>query len=308
MNDLGRVRILLATHNGEKFLEEQLDSIANQTVEQINVTVSDDGSSDGTLDILAEWKSKWRKGTFDIVSGPCEGFAENFRSLILSAKGEDAYFAFSDQDDIWDTDKLETAIGWLAGHPNEPSLYCGRTRYVDESGRFLRLSPLFSRPPNIRNALVQSLAGANTMVLNQHAMQLVKDASRDARFVSHDWWAYIVVSGCGGEIRYDSVPRVDYRLHDTNVIGANDEWRQRLFRLKELLRGRFREWNALHLEGLQRFHGHLTTEAQQAIDELALFRSGNLPIRLQGLLNLSLYRQTRLGHLGLFVAIVHKKI
>lgn len=235
----------MATHNGAPFLDAQMKSIANQTVEQIDFTVSDDGSTDETLAILSRWQDTWTKGKFEIVSGPCAGFAENFRSLITSYQGSEDYVAFSDQDDIWDRDKLQTAISWLEEDAERPSVYCGRTRYVDEQGKFLRLSPLFDRTPHIRNALVQSLAGGNTMVLNRGAMDLVAQASRQTPFVSHDWWAYIVVSACGGRVRYDPTPRVDYRLHDTNIIGANDQWRQRLSRVKDLFRGRYRDWNAL---------------------------------------------------------------
>lgn len=303
-----RVRILLATHNGASFLDEQLASIADQTAEHINITVSDDGSTDRTREILADWQGKWTKGSFEVVDGPCQGFAENFRSLITSCETADEFVAFCDQDDIWDADKLETAIKWLTTQEDTPALYCGRTRYVDEQGRFLRLSPLFDRPPHIRNALVQSLAGGNTMVMNSAAMHCVRNASLRSPFVSHDWWAYIVVSACGGRTYYDSTPHVSYRLHETNIIGSNDRWSQRLFRIRELFRGRYRDWNKVHVDGLNGFREHLTLEAQQAIDELTRFRSGKILTRLSGLRNLSLYRQTILGNLGLLVAIVHKKI
>ncbi len=308
MVELSRVRILLATHNGASFLNEQLASIAEQTVEQINVTVSDDGSTDRTREMLSVWQDKWTKGSFEIIDGPCQGFAENFRSLITAHDDPDEFVAFCDQDDIWDSDKLEVAIDWLSAQHDTPALYCGRTRYVDEQGRFLRLSPLFGRPPDIRNALVQSLAGGNTMVMNSAAMHCVRQSSLNAPFVSHDWWAYIIVTGCGGRVRYDSTPRVSYRLHDTNIIGSNDRWSQRLFRIRELFRGRYRNWNQVHVDALQQIRDHLTLDAHRAIDEFTRFRSGKLLTRLSGLRNLSLYRQTLLGNLGLLVAIVHRKI
>ena len=83
------------------------------------------------------------------------------------------------------------------------------------------MSPLFRRPPSFRNALVQSLAGGNTMVLNRPARDLVALASRRARFVSHDWWAYLLVTGAGGAVHYSAKPLVRYRQHAHNLVGAN---------------------------------------------------------------------------------------
>lgn len=302
------VIVLLGSYNGSLFIDEQLSSIYTQTNDRIDIVVSDDKSSDGTLDVLTKWQKKWSKGTFELVTGPCKGFAENFRSLILADEGTHDFVAFSDQDDIWDTDKLETATAWLAAQGDCPALYCGRTRYVDETGAFLRLSPLFGRPPHFRNALLQCIAGGNTMVLNRPAMELVKLASRSGPFVSHDWWSYLIVTGCGGRVLYDSAPCVSYRQHEANIIGANDMWVQRWFRVKELFRGRFRQWTEVHLSGLSGMKDDLTAEARQAIDALVRVRSQNVLKRVGGLLGFRLYRQTLIGNLGLIVAIIFGKI
>ena len=92
------------------------------------------------------------------------------------------YFAFCDQDDLWDEDKLAEALDWLEKQPADtPALYCTRTRTVDERGSEIGLSPLFRRRPSFRNAIVQSIAGANTMVMNKAAWLIVREASSPHR-------------------------------------------------------------------------------------------------------------------------------
>ena len=114
-SDSARVAVLMATFDGAEFLEQQIDSIAAQTVDSIDLIVSDDGSTDGTRSILKTLGSGWVKGRFEAIDGPRRGFNENFRALIVSADIDVDFMAFSDQDDVWEPDKLERAISWLSG-------------------------------------------------------------------------------------------------------------------------------------------------------------------------------------------------
>ncbi len=127
------------------------------------------------------------------MPGPSRGFAENFRSLLTSSDVAADYFAFADQDDVWDKDKLSRAIGPVRETATEtPALYCSRTRLVDESGQPIGFSPLFTRRPGFRNALVQSIAGGNTMVMNRAALSiLAQSAQRTSPSRSPDWWTYL---------------------------------------------------------------------------------------------------------------------
>src|SRR5690606_17695974 len=118
-----------------------------------------------------------------------------------------------------------------------PALYCTRTRTVSEEGSTVGLSPLFAKPPGFRNALVQSIAGANTMVMNRSAWRLVREASRRTSFISHDWWCYLIVAGAGGVVRYSPVARIGYRQHAKNLVGENNSWRARMSRLSHLMKG-----------------------------------------------------------------------
>src|SRR5207253_1787714 len=99
-----------------------------------------------------------------VRNGPANGVCANFLSLATDPAIDADYFAFSDQDDVWYRDKLRRALTWLATVPGDvPALYCGRTELMSIDGRSYGLSPLFTRPPTFRNALVQNLGGGNTM-------------------------------------------------------------------------------------------------------------------------------------------------
>lgn len=303
------VVILMGTFNGRRFIKQQIASLADQSWPHIDILVSDDGSTDGTLPYLQTAAEAWNKGTFRLTFGPQKGFAENFRSL-MSLIGDARYVAFCDQDDIWDRNKLERAIAWLdAQDPDRPALFCGRTRLVDEEGKGIGFSPLFERPTSFRNALVQSIAGANTMVLNRAGALLVAEASRRASFVSHDSWCYMLLSGVGGAVHYSPFPSVAYRQHGGNLIGANTGWKARLHRLRALIfTSRFSEWNSINLNALERVSDLLTPDATGVLRDFEEARTLPLPARLGALKRSGVYRQTMAGQLGLWLACALRRL
>lgn len=304
-----RVAILLATYNGEKFLDEQIASIASQTIGHIDVWASDDGSTDGTIGKLQDLARAWPRGRFEIVSGPRAGFAENFRALLLHDAIVADFYAYADQDDIWDADKLERAIAWLgAASADEPRLYCGRTRTMRANGEIVGNSPLFSKPPSFANALVQSIAGGNTMVFNRAARDLLIRCAAQGSFVTHDWWTYQVISGADGAVFYDPVPSISYRQHAGNVVGENSSWRARLNRIERLWQGQLAEWTEQNLANLERCGEQLSPASKLVMRELQAARRGNMFSRLLSLGRSRVYRQTALGNLGLIAACIVGKL
>jgi glycosyltransferase involved in cell wall biosynthesis len=306
---LATVAVMMGARNGERYLRQQIGTIARQRVGRIDLWISDDGSTDATRDIVAETAARWTRGVVHFLRGPQRGFAENFRSLMSNDAIAADYFCFSDQDDLWDEDKLSVAIDWLATQdPAVPALYCSRTLTVDREGVPIGMSPLFACPPSFRNALVQSIAGANTMVLNPSAHALVREASRRTGFVSHDWWCYLMVTGAGGVVHYSPEPRIAYRQHEGNLVGANNTWSARMVRLKGFLSGRFRDWNDRNLAALAACEDLLTDEARRLTAELSRARKGNLPARLGALRRSGVYRQSTLEQAMLYAACALNKI
>lgn len=303
------VALLLTTFNGERFIEQQLASIVKQTHRNWRLYVSDDGSGDATLSILRRYQEQLGTERIRIFNGPQKGFAQNFLSLIRHPQVQGDYFAFSDQDDTWFEDKLERGLAALAATPQTlPAIYCSRTRLVDELGRMIGFSPLFDRAPSFRNALVQNLAGANTMLLNNGARELLARTATDVQVVSHDWLAYLLVSGCGGRVIYDPEPTLDYRQHGANLIGSNSSFRERILRIRMMLGGTFREWNQQNLRVLDCCRGKLEGNNRLALEYFELARNAGLLRRLYLLNKAGVYRQTWLGNIGLILAASIRRI
>ncbi len=306
-----RVGILLCTYQGQAHLAAQLDSIAAQTHANWRVWASDDGSSDGTLGILDAFATRWPQGQLAVREGPRAGTARNFLHLTcLDAVGDDcAYFAYADQDDVWEADKLERAIAQLATVPaGVPALYCSRTRLVDETGADIGLSPLFEKPPSFANALVQNIGGGNTMVFNHAALKLLQSAGDSVPAAFHDWWAYLLVIGSGGVVLYDSYPSLRYRQHPRNQLGTNATFVSKMRRVRALWNGRFRRWNDGNVTALREARALLTPENRVLLERFARARDLPLLPRMLHLSRCGLYRQTALGNLGLVAAALLKKI
>ena len=183
--------ILLCTYNGARFLAEQLDSLGSQTHQNWVVFASDDGSTDQTLEILRQYEAKWPARKLTIRQGPQKGFCQNFLSLACDPDIKADYYAFCDQDDVWLPAKLEVALSNIVANQSDgvPYLYCGRSKYVTENLKPRGMSPLFVFPPSFRNALVQSIAGGNTIVFNQAAKLLLEKVG-PVYVPSHDWWSF----------------------------------------------------------------------------------------------------------------------
>lgn len=304
-----KVAILLCTYYGQHYLAEQLDSFAAQSHTNWEVWASDDGSKDGTHEILQAYKHKWPAGRLSIHFGPAEGFVANFLSLTCKACIEADYYAYSDQDDIWEGDKLARAVEFLETiPPSIPALYCSRTRSVDENNNEIGLSPLFSKPPSFANALVQNIGGGNTMVYNNAARALLREAGENIPVVTHDWWAYMVVTGCGGKVFYDSAPTLRYRQHGGNLVGHNANWSARVKRIRMLWQGRFRNWNDTNIAALGNLRDKLTPKSRDILQRFAKARQMSLAPRLFHLKRSGIYRQTLLGNLGLIAAALFGKI
>jgi glycosyltransferase involved in cell wall biosynthesis len=301
--------ILLCTFNGKFFLAEQLASLERQTFKAWKVIASDDGSSDGTKSMLHAFKNAHGPGQVEIVDGPGRGAPANFLSLACREDLASDYYAFCDQDDIWEADKLARAISVLEQvSADVPAVYGSRTRLIDEAGQEIGFSPLFSRTPTFRSALVQSIAGGNTMVFNQKAREALVSAGADVTVPSHDWWLYQVISGCGGVVHYDPYPSVRYRQHARNVIGSNMGFAARLRRLRMFGQGRFRHWSDLNVAALARVRPRMTAENRQIFDLFCEARQQPLLQRAAMFAQAGVYRQTLYGNLGLAVAVLLRMV
>jgi glycosyltransferase involved in cell wall biosynthesis len=303
------VTILLGTLNGERFLPEQLASLERQTCKNWKLIASDDGSSDRTKSILHAFQKSFEPGKVEIIAGPRRGAPANFLFLACAENLDSNFYAFCDQDDVWEPDRLARAVDLLEKAGSDiPALYGSRTRLIDEDGNETGFSPLFRKRPGFECALVQSIMGGNTIVFNQRVRELVAFCGANLDVPSHDWWLYQVTSACGGEVHYDAYPSVRYRQHAHNVIGSNIGWAARMRRIHMLQKGRFRHWTDLNVVALARLRPHMTPENQQIFDLFRKARHRPLLERARMFAQTGVHRQTLLGNLGLAAAVVLNKI
>ena len=298
------IAILMGCRDGAPFLEEQLASLTAQSHRNWRLYASDDGSSDATRAILAAFREAQGPERVEIREGPRAGFVANYLGLAGDPGIRADWYAFADQDDVWHPDRLARGLAALRDVPPEvPALYGARTILIDEAGRETGRSLLFRAAPGFGNALVQSIAGGNTMLFNAATKGLMERV-RPATVIAHDWWMYLLVSGAGGRVVYDPEPSVRYRQHGANLIGGNLGLAARLTRMRMLAAGRLADYSDVNFAALELAGPLLTPEARAKI---ALMRQGRRlsPMqRLACLRQIGLYRQTRGGTITLWLAFV----
>lgn len=302
------IAILMGTYNGEAYLSEQLDSIEKQQYTNWVLHVSDDSPIPDTYQLLKAYQQRWGEQKLQIYQGKQQGFAVNFMSLVRNTSIQANYFAFADQDDRWHTDKLQRAVAMLAElSDDQPLLYTARTRLVDEHGKPTGYSPHHQRPPSFQNALVQNIASGNTMVFNQAARERLECSPHGEDTGLHDWWCYLLVSGCGGTVIYDSTPCLDYRQHANNQIGMKRGLQSLASRITHLWQGGHRIQIDRNLAALAVHETWLEAPSRASFQRFCAARRGNTLQRLTGICSSGVYRQGWPGNLALwFAALLNK--
>ncbi len=291
----GHVEILLAVCNGAAHLDSQLASLEGQSHKDWSLLVSDDGSTDQSMEIIRAFADRDLNRTVRLVDGPMRGFPRNFCHLLQHSYETAEFYAFCDQDDVWMSEKIARSVAALGrADPTCPAMYCGRTYHSDEELRVLRTSPDLGRAPSFRNALWQNIGGGNTIVVNRAARDLLTYASQFASgVVSHDWWIYQMITGVGGQVIYERIPQLFYRQHRRNSVGAREGFISGLRRLGQLSRGRFGRWTDGNLAALLECRELLTDENRDIVERYADLRRGTHLHRASSLRQLGLYRQSR---------------
>lgn len=215
------ISIALASYNGEKYIREQLDSILSQTIQDFEVVVCDDASTDNTWSILEEYAEK--DSRFRIYKNKENlGFKKNFEKAISLCKGN--YIALSDQDDVWKDNHLKI----LFDNINTYYIVCGNSEIVDENGkstgRTLRSNMSFDvidLPDTLKPYRLLYFASP----YQGSAMLIRKDFFSKAlpipdNALSHDAWFASLATFYGG-IKYIDETVLHYRRHDNNVSGIS---------------------------------------------------------------------------------------
>lgn len=216
--NLHRVNVLMSTYNGENYLEEQLESIFKQIDVDVLLFVRDDGSKDKTVGILEKWASEY---PIKIIRGQNAGVCKSFMELIfMQEKLEDSYFAFCDQDDVWEPEKLKAACEMLDQMDSKkPAVYYSNYKVVDKDLNCLHVRQEQHKTSFLSAMLQGGYALGCTMVFNAEAVRLAQEL--ELKYVSmHDAWIARICYAVGN-VCFDPNAYLLYRQHGGNVIGAN---------------------------------------------------------------------------------------
>lgn len=305
---MAHITILMAVFNGAPHLHEQMTSFAMQNGVTWSLIASDDGSTDNSRAIIEDFASHY-PGQVRIIDGPGMGAAENFRHLLRNLPADAEYAAISDQDDVWLPEKLGRAHEALAAADNGPALYCSRVQICDDDLNTAGLSRYFPRPPSFANALVQNMAGGNTIVLNRAAIDLALAADAEAGpIVMHDWWLYQILTGAGGQVIHDRRPGLLYRQHSRNAMGTNAGLMAKLERARLLLRGGFNSWNDTNIRALSASAHRFQLRNRVTLRSFQKMRESKLPLRLAWFAKSGVHRQSRIGQAALWLAVLLRRI
>ncbi len=235
------VCVFLSTYNGEKYLRPLLDSVLSQEGVIVDLFVRDDGSIDGTREILAQYADKNDSIKLELAENI--GYAKSFWSLFQHENRYD-YYAFCDQDDIWESDKLLKAVEMLEKEKKDiPLLYTSDVVAVNNDlcavdDRLFKVEGIL----NFYQSLQKSVVPGCTFVFNKAAFNILK--LYNGYMESHDWAAYSIVSAFG-KVLFDETPHMKYRLHGNNTIGKSGKFKgfqtkiKRLFHRPTRSRSRF---------------------------------------------------------------------
>lgn len=226
---MNSVLVLMSTYNGEKYLNTQLDSLVKQKDVDIHILIRDDGSSDRTIDIIKEYKDKY--DFIDYYLGKNLGYAKSFWDLVKNASSYD-YYAYSDQDDIWDEYKLSKAIDKLG--EDEAMLYTSRVKSVDNNLNTIDEDTFKNHKVlSIYESLKKSTVPGCVMVFNHKA--ILKMKKYNGYLESHDWLTYAIIT-LFGKVVFDENSYINYRIHNNNTIGKSNAFKEFYKKIKRFFK------------------------------------------------------------------------
>lgn len=291
------VAVLMSSYNGEKYIGQQIKSILSQKLDggNLHLFIRDDGSTDGTFKIIKEYEKIDDRIT--ILPGENRGYIASFFMLLYEMKNSATRFDFyslADQDDVWESDKIQAAVDMLREYENVPVLYQSVTSIVDEHLNFLRNSQACCKEISIFNSLIQTFSPGHTYVLNYCLLEKVPLGIEFNRLYGHD--AYLTnLAVLQGKIIFDNESHVLYRQHGKNQLGAsirNDILGWLKMRVKRIFNGDSKKY-AQQIEYIYDSLGDLLTKEEKEELKKFLLNRRSFRKRLMYIFTTKLYRQRK---------------
>ncbi len=259
-----KVRIMMATYNGEKYIREQIESIISQTYPNWSLIIQDDGSKDGTWAILEKYRDQDKRIFIRKSTEAKHGAYYNFHSIANQEKqSEDSfdYYMFCDQDDVWYGDKIEKMLSMISRVSDDRAVFgYADMKIMDENGSVISESICQTEGlqfiNNISLFFSHIIYGCNT-IMNKKAFLAVPQIDtfdESVRILSHDN-LYAKFSGLFGEVVYLPDQLMSYRRHSNNVTSKHEYG----YGLKRILK------RTLGIDNLSKDHAHTYNQSLLAI-------------------------------------------
>lgn len=262
-----KVCVLMSTYNGEKYIQEQIDSILSQEGVDVKLVVRDDGSNDQTCDIIKGYKS------VELIEEDNIGCEASFMELLHLKEHAD-FYAFADQDDVWEKDKLHVAISHL--DKKYPSLYACNLMLIDRDGNLHGIMLNDKKIEYTRKMM------SNYILYNMHGCVLVWNARlhsllqeyKPKHKVAHDTWVN-AVANLFGKVYLDSSPHINYRLHGNNVSGYSKTMISRFVKALKLYWGKNHRQQSIFAQELLNGYGRYIRQDDKLklINSISLYKS-----------------------------------
>lgn len=229
MYSTDKIAILMATYNGEKYISEQIESLLEQTYDEWELFVHDDGSTDDTIAYIDSYIRKY-PGKIHLLDGKSTGGAK-YNFFYLFSQVQAPYYMTCDQDDVWMKNKVELTYKKIQeieksnqSEQQKPYLVYTELRVVDEgletiSETMSEYQALDCHRRDIKQFLLQNSVTGCTMMVNRTLRDKMLAIKNIDNTIMHDWWAALVAAQFG-ETAFIDEPTILYRQHGDNSLGA----------------------------------------------------------------------------------------
>ena len=228
------IHIVMCTYNGEKYISQQLESIANNTVGEWKLYICDDKSTDNTIKILTDFRNEYA-GRVDIkINENKKGAVLNFLNIIQEVSKnleKDDYIMLCDQDDVWNEDKIAVTLAGMqelisSNGSDIPLLVCTDVTVVDEkldtiAESFTKMNHYNTNKLTFANLMMENKVQGCTVMINKALTDKIIRLPEGA--IMHDSWIGLIAAAFG-KIKYINEPTMKYRQHTGNVMGSIGFW------------------------------------------------------------------------------------
>jgi len=215
------VTILLPTYNGAAYLDEQVRSILEQTYTDWSLMIRDDGSTDGTPELLARYAAEHPRISVIDVGGPNIGVKRSVERLLETAESD--YYMLCDQDDVWLPTKVATVVERADAEPSGLPLLVYTDLFVVDGDLTPRVDAMHGGAgrTELGHLLVENTVTGCTTLLNKALRDALVGHGHFASpdMVMHDWWIALVAAALG-KVVFVPASTILYRQHGENTVGA----------------------------------------------------------------------------------------